>query len=371
MGLTLTGTKPKDTYKGLMKFSNNEPLNNNYRYLSDGYGNDSALEISTTSIRVNGAESKKSIIEIAGSTQKELVTTEYLEYAAITLNNSSSNEVGDVLFDNMNTWIGSPSSPITTSISYDLTNSFNGAVACVYYKAPTLSINDASNRIVIKNEGDFVADELCLIWMALDRASGSIHVNVQSGDTGNRPSSLDNQYTLTFSSLVANLISTSFTAHDNFDLTMWIDNWTPSGAQYFASNGLAVGVNGSFIVINRSTAGQIRHRVADSTGDVRYDLSGIVAPTKVRFRIVSGSSMETYLNDVLIDSKSLTGFSASSNTINIGAQTSLGANSIDMVLRKFQIDGELFECNEGSGSTVTGSAGTVCNLVGSPTWNLV
>ena len=106
----------------------------------------------------------------------------------------ASNIVSVVRFDNIyGTWVNSPNAPLTTAITFNLDGARNGAITAVYYKAITLEITDTENRIVMQSIDNFVADELCLIWFAYDEGTGAIHVNVQVGDTGNRPESIGNQ----------------------------------------------------------------------------------------------------------------------------------------------------------------------------------
>lgn len=50
---TLTGTRPKDTYKGLIKTANNAEVTDEVQ-LTDGNGNELPLRVSTTTVKVNG-----------------------------------------------------------------------------------------------------------------------------------------------------------------------------------------------------------------------------------------------------------------------------------------------------------------------------
>jgi hypothetical protein len=54
MGTSLLGLKPKNTYQGLLKTSDNTAINATTKFLSDGLGNDSALSLSTSAIGVGG-----------------------------------------------------------------------------------------------------------------------------------------------------------------------------------------------------------------------------------------------------------------------------------------------------------------------------
>lgn len=50
---TLTGTRPKDTYKGLIKTANNAEVTNEVA-LTDGNGNELPIRVSTSEVKVNG-----------------------------------------------------------------------------------------------------------------------------------------------------------------------------------------------------------------------------------------------------------------------------------------------------------------------------
>lgn len=50
---TLTGTRPKDTYKGLIKTSDNGEITTE-KQLSDGNGNNLPISVSTTSVALTG-----------------------------------------------------------------------------------------------------------------------------------------------------------------------------------------------------------------------------------------------------------------------------------------------------------------------------
>jgi hypothetical protein len=57
MGTTLTGKRPKNTYKGLLKTTDSSNVTSTLKVVTDGEGNESALAISTTQISVAGVSS--------------------------------------------------------------------------------------------------------------------------------------------------------------------------------------------------------------------------------------------------------------------------------------------------------------------------
>lgn len=58
MGTTLTGKRPKNTYKGLLKTTDSGNVTSTLKVVTDGEGNESALSISTTEISVAGVSSQ-------------------------------------------------------------------------------------------------------------------------------------------------------------------------------------------------------------------------------------------------------------------------------------------------------------------------
>jgi len=54
MGTTLTSKRIKDTYSGLLKTTDNAVIDGTLRKVTDGQGNDSAMSISTTDVRIDG-----------------------------------------------------------------------------------------------------------------------------------------------------------------------------------------------------------------------------------------------------------------------------------------------------------------------------
>ena len=51
---TLTNLKIKDTYDGLLKTSDNQPIGGTLKTLQDGLGNDLPLQVSTTTVNFTG-----------------------------------------------------------------------------------------------------------------------------------------------------------------------------------------------------------------------------------------------------------------------------------------------------------------------------
>ena len=64
MGITLTGKPIKDTYKGIIKLSDNNPIGSSFRSVTDGFGNDTGLEVSSSSVRGLKLYTSMSVAEI-------------------------------------------------------------------------------------------------------------------------------------------------------------------------------------------------------------------------------------------------------------------------------------------------------------------
>ncbi len=64
MGITLTGKPIKDTYQGILKLSDNNPINTAFRGTTDGFGNETGIEVSSTSLRGKKLYTAMTIAEI-------------------------------------------------------------------------------------------------------------------------------------------------------------------------------------------------------------------------------------------------------------------------------------------------------------------
>jgi hypothetical protein len=55
MGTSLNGTTPSVSYTGLLKFGDNTEITSSLKAISDGAGNDTMLELSTTALQIGGS----------------------------------------------------------------------------------------------------------------------------------------------------------------------------------------------------------------------------------------------------------------------------------------------------------------------------
>lgn len=75
MGITLTSKTIKSTYQGLLKLSDNNPISTVYKTVTDGFGNDSALRVSTLSISATKIYSEMSAADILTDANGSVVVT--------------------------------------------------------------------------------------------------------------------------------------------------------------------------------------------------------------------------------------------------------------------------------------------------------
>lgn len=75
MGVTLTGKSIKDSYKSMLKLSDNNPITSFYKTVTDGYGNDSGLSISSTAIKADKIYSGMTTTEITAEGDDTVLVT--------------------------------------------------------------------------------------------------------------------------------------------------------------------------------------------------------------------------------------------------------------------------------------------------------
>lgn len=81
------------------------------------------------------------------------------------------------------TWVGTPSSPITSlPIVLDKTGAVNGAVTAIYYKGSVFDNSDFSGGSIKIMSGANLDNELCIIWITYDLQNDVFIVNVQKSD---------------------------------------------------------------------------------------------------------------------------------------------------------------------------------------------
>jgi len=118
MGTSLSGLTPATTFDGLLKTSDNEPLDGTLKTISDGSGVDSVLQLSDSALQVNG-DLNIGTIHQAYQVLNDLVIkgnsgSTYLKYYTNNGNNLT-NQFGIGNFLKYNTAIGDSTLPTTSS----------------------------------------------------------------------------------------------------------------------------------------------------------------------------------------------------------------------------------------------------------------
>lgn len=75
MGVTLTGKSIKDSYKSMLKLSDNNPITSFYKTVTDGYGNNSGLSISSTAIKADKIYSGMTTSQITAEADDTVLVT--------------------------------------------------------------------------------------------------------------------------------------------------------------------------------------------------------------------------------------------------------------------------------------------------------
>ena len=94
---------------------------------------------------------------------------------------------GIVTFDRLITWVASATTPHTTNIILDTTDSVDGSTACVYYSGPVLSRTNFTGGTIRIFSGENTEDVLCLVWIVYNKHANEFHVNIQTEGGGTPP----------------------------------------------------------------------------------------------------------------------------------------------------------------------------------------
>lgn len=115
MGITLTGKKIKETYEGLLKLSDNNPIEISYKKVTDGYGNETALGLSVDGVTCDKIYSTQTIAEIDAELDTIVPNKKWVEannaaatsFVALTdtFSNMSSSRYGNLCVNSSGTQI--------------------------------------------------------------------------------------------------------------------------------------------------------------------------------------------------------------------------------------------------------------------------
>ena len=73
MGVTLTGKAIKNTYEGLMKFTDNEPVTPSMKKITDGFGNETGLALSSVGVLADSLYNTQTTAQITADTSDSVV----------------------------------------------------------------------------------------------------------------------------------------------------------------------------------------------------------------------------------------------------------------------------------------------------------
>lgn len=121
MGITLTGKKIKETYEGLLKLSDNNPIEISYKKVTDGYGNETALGLSVDGVTCDKIYSTQTIAEIDAELDTIVPNKKWVEAnnAAVTSFVALSDTFSNMYHRSFgNLCVNSSGNQITTKPSY-------------------------------------------------------------------------------------------------------------------------------------------------------------------------------------------------------------------------------------------------------------
>ena len=158
---SLTGKKPKNTYKDLLQVSNsNAGIDGTLRFVSDGEGTDSTLKLSTASISttskiVVGGDTAASDAAAIGYTSAEgLIITGQGSTSDITVKNDADAAVLTVATGTTNVDIVGDVTAATVNADGDTAASDNAAMGYTSAEGLILTGQGSTNDITIKNDAD-------------------------------------------------------------------------------------------------------------------------------------------------------------------------------------------------------------------------
>jgi hypothetical protein len=179
---SLTGKKPKDTYKDLLQVSNsNAGIDSTLRFVSDGEGTDSILKLSTTTVEVAGDITATGTVLPEGDTAagddaaigytsaEGLILTGQGSTSDITVKNDADAAVLTVATGTTNVDIVGDVTASTVNADGDTAASDNAAMGYTSAEGLILTGQGSTNDVTVKNDAD--ADVLVI-------ATGTTNVDI-------------------------------------------------------------------------------------------------------------------------------------------------------------------------------------------------
>lgn len=117
---TLTGTKPKDTYQGLIKTSDNGPVSGS-KQLSDGNGNLLPVTVSSSSVALTGT------VTANGESLTSYTHNQTTSAVSWTINHNMNKKPSVTVVDSANTYVlGEVEYLDSNSLTVSFKNAFKG-----------------------------------------------------------------------------------------------------------------------------------------------------------------------------------------------------------------------------------------------------
>lgn len=267
--------------------------------------------------------------------------------------------------------------------NYTITASLNGGDAVTSNNNLIFKIYDGSDDSLIDTTGSHVTDsdvtvsgDTVTITNVLSTATSfKISAVDEAGNEGALSDAEGVGYYLDIDHTTLDAIKTGVAISTSFEMYIHVHEWKGHATgKYIAAFNESSNNNGHISVKNQYNVDQVLVATRDDTSAVYGGTVNMSdgLPHTIGFKFINGGDdVEIYGdNKTLLQTRSLSNFDFSTVTFDfvIGAFNESGALGTSFILDSFEINGELFACNEGSGTTVTGDLGTVCTFNGSPTW---
>lgn len=326
--------------------------------------------------------------------------------ARVGLDIVSANTTGATNFSKVSgTFVNSPGTPWTSgTIPLNKTGAVKGGTCAVWYSGPKLTADSFTGGTVVLISGSNPVDELCLVFIMYDKTNGSFTVNIQDGATGNsgEPTTpTATAPTISVSNPVANPSATAptitvedpapsatygiethggldtdmFTSDGNFSVDWNSDvdisfkvrqggvAWSGSEDYVMTCGSANVNTNG-YVGLRTRSANAVTFQSRDDVG-----LNNIVDPVTISpdklIRITKNATqLELLIDGVSQGTQALGGMTLGSKAIRFGSNRddNGGTNYAAVIIYDLNINGETWDFAEQTGTTATGSLGSVLTL---------
>jgi hypothetical protein len=305
---SLTGTKIKNTYDGLLKTTDNEPLDGTLRTITDGLGNNSSLSLSTGAASVGGTLSVSGISTFDNKVGIGSSSFEAFDVLHISGTNAGANDL---------TFLGPSTSQVR--IKFGAPSSLDGEIAYDNDAKSMKFKTNSSERLLLNSSGASVTGDLSVssdITM-----SGSLISDLNVGSKLYFPS--NTSFVLSVNSnakIVASTDAVSLYGVITLDGTVLIDGDTWTNGKIMHRDDLNTYIDfPSNDNISLVTGGTQRLLVNNAGAMITggLDVSGAYSSTNGRISLTNGD-IEVGGGISIANSLSLASFSPNANLLVIG-----------------------------------------------------